>query len=108
LLNLTLSKTKPGFAVKLKGSGQVIAIAMQSYDGTPTEHLIEQQKDNQVMSFVNLFYYYDDKTFVPIWDGKINEVVKEVGDLKKNFEVLKSENQNLKSRVEKLEKKTKK
>ena len=105
---LTLSKTKPGFAVKLKGSGQVIAIAMQSYDGTPTEHLIEQQKDNQVMSFVNLFYYYDDKTFVPIWDGKINEVVKEVGDLKKNFEVLKSENQNLKSRVEKLEKKTKK
>ena len=85
---LTMSKKIPGAAAKLIGSGQVIGIALQSYNGSSLGKIYETQPNDQVMTFINLFYHYDDTSIVRVFDAKILDVQKQIDDLKIRVESL--------------------
>ncbi|PIQ79204.1 MAG: hypothetical protein COV79_04075 [Parcubacteria group bacterium CG11_big_fil_rev_8_21_14_0_20_41_14] len=85
---LTPSKTIPGAAMKLIGSGQVIGIALQSYNGLPVAPLTDGQDPHQVMVFIQQFYQYDDSSIVRVFDTKIIDIQKQIDELKARVEDL--------------------
>lgn len=54
--------------------------------------------------FANLFYKADVESFVPIWDGKIEGVVTEIGKIKKHLEKVDANQAEVDARLKKLEK----
>jgi len=85
---LTLSKKEPGAATKLIGSGQVIGIAMQNYNGSMVEPLTKDQNPYQVMTFIQQFYQYDDESVVRIFNPKLINIQQQIDDLKSRVEEL--------------------
>ncbi len=85
---LTLSEEIPGVAAKLEGSGQVIGIALQDYDGSPVQPIYDGQPGKQIMTFINMFYHYDDTETVRMFDNKIIDIQSQIDELRRRVEDL--------------------
>ncbi|MEK7501231.1 MAG: hypothetical protein AAB642_03860, partial [Patescibacteria group bacterium] len=94
----------PGTGMKVK-SGQSIGIALQPFPDPLQLPLSKGREQTATIEvFVRLSYLYDE-SYVPIWDGKIDNVLTEIRDLKKRVDINSADLEKLKQEVKDIKRK---